>query len=1132
MVLREVCLEDKYTTTQGQVYMTGIQALVRLPMLQSILDRHAGLNTQGFISGYRGSPLGGLDLELGRSQKYLDTHGVKVWYGINEDLAATAVWGSQQLGLFDGAKVDGVFGLWYGKGPGVDRSADALKHANAAGSSHLGGVLVVVGDDHAAKSSTLPHQSDQVLMSCMIPVLQPSNVQEYLEYGLHGWAMSRHSGLWIALKAISDTVESASVVTIDVPRWCEIREKTKTLKSNHLNIQWPDPPLEQEKRLLNERFFALFEYVRLHHLNKIIWSAPSAKCGIISTGKSYLDTLQALDFLSYTQDIGALRLLKIAMVWPLEAKIIEEFAKDLSIIIVIEEKRALIESQVKEILYGRESCPKIIGKTESSYALSGHNWVFAPSGELSPIDIAEKIYIYLSSYVKLSNFYIDQYGIQKNLREARKKDHPEGLQELRAPHYCSGCPHNISTKIPEGSRALAGIGCHYMATWISPNTKTYTHMGGEGVPWIGQSPFTKTQHVFANLGDGTYFHSGILAIRASLSAGVSITYKLLYNDAVAMTGGQHVDGILSVPMIVQQLKAEGVRKIMITSDDPEKYQGTPWGSDDVQVFDRRQLDSVQRELRAYVGVSVLIHDQTCAAEKRRRRKRGAYPNPKTRLFIHPEVCEGCGDCGEKSGCLSILPLETVYGRKRQIDQSSCNKDYSCVEGFCPSFITLENAELRKNNVNSSTPSLELPSPSYMPLDDVYNIIIAGVGGTGIVTLGQILGMAIHLEGGAVSVMDMAGLAQKGGAVWSHIRLARDQSLLTCSRIPHLVADVILTGDIVVASGDEVLAKANAGYTQMIVNQSITPTSQFLKNKDHMFGHDDLLRYVEDVLGDHYVHQCNASTIAQKYLGDAVYANMFLLGFAWQRSWIPVSEPAILRSMELNQAQVEKNKQAFFLGRCFAHDPNILNIENGKNNDFSKLNLSEFIRFCQEHLYAYQGHSLVQRFNHLIQKIRLLDDKFPERNQNLTYTVAKVYTHVLAYKDEYEVARLFSDSLWLKSIEEQFEPGFKIYFNLAPTWLSWSGKKICLGPWMRIVFRLLAPLKFLRGTWADPFSYQKDRIFERRLIKKFESLCNNILEKTKSEKDYEDCLNKLSEFEKIRGYGHVKSSKIIEIMKNY
>src|SRR4051812_44670464 len=821
MDLAKASLEDKYTLERGRVFLTGTQALIRLMMLQRERDLRAGLNTAGFISGYRGSPLGGLDQALWRAKQHLESHHIKFQPGVNEDLAATSIWGTQQVGMFPGANYDGVYSMWYGKGPGVDRCGDVFKHANAAGTSKYGGVLALAGDDHAAKSSTLPHQSEHIFKACLIPHLNPSSVQDYLDLGLHGFAMSRYSGCWIAFKCVTDVVESGSSVLIDVDRVKTKIPEDFVLPGGGLNIRWPDGILEQEARILDYKVYAALAYCRVNGLDRIVWDSPRARLGIATTGKSYGDVMAALSSLGIDQKVAAdigLRVYKVAMSWPLEPTGARRFAEGLEEILVVEEKRQLIEYQIKEELYNWKEgvrAPRVVGKFDDSgeWSRSGGQpagtWLLPAHYEHSPAMVAKAIAQRLEKLGltgKLGSQFRERLAFLDFKEKVLAKPR---ITAIRQPYFCSGCPHNTSTRVPEGSRATAGIGCHFMSLWMDRRTATFTHMGAEGAPWIGQAPFTKEKHIFTNLGDGTYFHSGLLAIRAAVAAKVSMTYKILYNDAVAMTGGQRHDGPLDPAMISRQIAAEGVTPIIVVTDEPDKYPaGYDWAAG-VTVRHRSELDAVQRELREVKGVSAMIYDQTCASEKRRRRKRNEYPDPAKRAVINEAVCEGCGDCSVQSNCLSVEPLETEFGRKRAINQSTCNKDFSCVTGFCPSFVTVEGGQLKrgkqapKGEVGDDFPSL--PEPTPPSLDTPCNALVTGIGGTGVVTIGQILAMAGHLEGKGVSVLDMSGLAQKGGPVMSHVKIARTPEELHAARIGTGSASLVIGCDLVVTASADALA---------------------------------------------------------------------------------------------------------------------------------------------------------------------------------------------------------------------------------------------------------------------------------------------------------------------------------------
>lgn len=1117
VVKNEIKLDDKYTQHHGRVFLTGTQALARLPMLQRERDEAAGLNTAGFISGYRGSPLGGLDKTLWQAAKFLDAHHIHFQPGVNEDLAATAVWGSQQVNIFEGAKYDGVFSMWYGKGPGVDRSGDVFRHANHAGTSQYGGVLAIAGDDHGCKSSTLPHQTEYAFVDAMIPVLNPAGVQEIIDLGLYGWALSRYSGCWVALKTIAETVDASYSTDIDPGR---IQIVIPDSESADLHSRWPDKPLEQELRLHNEKMQAVLAFARTNRLNRITIDSPRPRLGIISTGKSYLDVLQALEDLGIdaglATDIG-LRVYKVGMSWPLEPEGILDFARGLDEVIVVEEKRGLIEDQLTSQLYNWHSDvrPVVVGKRDEA-----GNWLLPSTGELSPAVIARVI------AARIKRFHTSETMAHRleflNEKEAylhRPKDIAE-----RIPHYCSGCPHNTSTVVPIGSRAMGGIGCHYMATWMERHTDTFTQMGGEGATWIGQAPFTETPHVFQNLGDGTYFHSGLLAIRASIAAGVNITYKILYNDAVAMTGGQPIDGQLSVAQMSHQLEGEGVRRIAIVSDDLDKYDRAAFPGF-VTFTHRDDLDALQRALREVKGTSALIYDQTCAAEKRRRRKRGEMEDPARHAFINAAVCEGCGDCGIKSNCLSVIPKETEYGRKRQIEQSSCNKDMSCIKGFCPSFVTVVGGELRKPvPVAHERDYSQLPEPALPDIDKPYGIVIAGVGGTGVTTLGAILGMAAHIENKGASVLDMTGLAQKFGAVITHLQVATNPEDIHAARIAAGDAKLVLGCDLVVASSNDAMVKVERGGASAVINSHESMTAEFTRNPDARFPAKSMHDIIIECVGEDKTRFINAIEAVEQLLGDSMPANIFLAGFAWQLGLIPISAEAIYRAIELNGAAVDVNLEAFKLGRLVAHDPGAVSIE--PTEEFEPLSkLDDIIADRKRYLVNYQNARYAERYGELVRQIRLAEQQYSD-GDSLTRAVANNYFKLLAYKDEYEVARLYTSGEFEAQIRAQFSGDVKLKFHLAPPLIAPNDKasgeprKMAFGAWMLPVFRLLAKFKFLRGSRFDPFGYTPDRKLERKLIADYERLVAGLLPRLDGS-NLDTVQQLLSLPGKIRGFGHIK-----------
>jgi indolepyruvate ferredoxin oxidoreductase len=1167
---RHVTLDDKYTATSGRVFLTGIQALVRLPMLQHQRDLAAGLNTAGFVSGYRGSPLGGLDQALWKAKPYLEAQHVVFQPGLNEDLAATAVWGTQQVNLFQGARYDGVFGMWYGKGPGVDRCGDVFHHANAAGSSKYGGVLLIAGDDHAAKSSSLPHQTDHLFKAMMIPVLYPANVQEYLDYGLHGWAMSRFSGCWVAMKALADTVETSASVRIDAHALQIVTPTDFEMPPGGLNIRWPDPPLVQEARLLHEKLYAALAYCRANRLNRVVIDSPSPRLGIITSGKSYLDVRQAFDELGIDDALAAeigIRLYKVGMVWPLEAEGVRRFAEGLEEILVVEEKRQMLEYQLKEELYNwkDEVRPKVVGKFDDKgeWALlpdgQGHvthgDWLLPAAGELSVAQIARAI------ASRIQRFFTSP-AIEARLQilEAKQKaqNNPIILAQ-RVPAYCSGCPHNTSTHIPEGSRALAGIGCHYMATWLREGTATFSHMGGEGVAWVGQAPFTSTKHVFANLGDGTYFHSGLLAIRQAVAAFNApsataqaelthgITYKILYNDAVAMTGGQPIDGTLTVPQLTRQLEAEGIEKIVIVTDDTEKYAEIVGLAPNVPIYDRRELDRVQRELREIPGVSILIYEQTCATEKRRRRKRGKLVDPAKRVFINEAVCEGCGDCSVQSSCLSVLPVDTEFGRKRAIDQSSCNKDYSCVNGFCPSFVTVEGGRLRRSQGlaiehDQLTASFgDLPAPALPATAKPYNLLITGVGGTGVITLGALIGMAAHLDGKGVSILDMAGLAQKFGAVFSHLRIADRPEDIHASRIATGEADLILGGDLMVSTSVDALSRTLAGHTKAVVNLAETPTVDFTKNPDWQYPSQQMQAALEEACGEAASWFIDSQQVAEKLLGDALYGNAVLLGYAWQKGLVPVSLAALEQAIELNGSSIEQNKQALLWGRRAAHKPAAVAALVRPPQEVEQQRLAstveEIIARRVAYLTDYQDAAYAERYQALVRQVQAREKDFGD--QRLSAAVARYYFKLLAIKDEYEVARLYTEPAFMARIRETFDGDYQLRFHLAPPLFAKpdprTGKieKRSYGPWMMRLFGLLARLKGLRGGTFDLFGYSAERRGEWQLIADYEADIALILARlpqlnaASREKVLNTALALAELPEHIRGFGRIKAAHLAQ-----
>ncbi|QFU74879.1 indolepyruvate ferredoxin oxidoreductase family protein [Halioglobus maricola] len=1124
--IRRVSLDDKYALDTTRAYMTGIEALVRLPMLQHQRDVARGLNTAAYISGYRGSPLGNVDQAMWKAKPFLAEHNIHFQAGINEDLAATAVWGSQQTNLFQGAKYDGVFGMWYGKGPGVDRSMDVIKHANAFGTSRYGGVLAVAGDDHACKSSTLPHQSEHMFMGASVPVLAPSNVQEVLDLGVMGWELSRYSGCWVALKAITENMDSAISADIDPSRIQIVTPEDFELPEGGVHGRWPDKPLDQELRLNKYKIYAARAFARANGIDRVVLDSPKARLGIISSGKAYLDVMQALEDMGITEAVAAeigLRVYKVGMPWPLEPQGAHAFADGLEEILVVEEKRSIIEDQLTGQLYNYAvgSRPRVIGEFDEE----GRD-LLPNLGELTPATVA------LAIASRVRKFYNSE-SMEQRIRWIEEKEAslatPRETIE-RVPHFCSGCPHNTSTKVPEGSHALGGIGCHYMATWMPDReTHTFTQMGGEGATWIGQAPFTDTQHVFQNLGDGTYFHSGILAIRAAVSSGVNITYKILYNDAVAMTGGQPIDGPLSVGDLILQLRGEGVRRITLVSDAPDQWRGQFRDVPGFSLHHRDEMDALQKELREFKGTSVIVYQQTCAAEKRRRRKKGILADPNVRLFINDAVCEGCGDCSIKSNCLSVMPKETALGRKREIDQSACNKDYSCANGFCPSFVTVVGGKLKKSAGNLGGADVlfdPLPEPQLPSLERPWNTVVTGVGGTGVLTITALVAMAAHIEGKGCATMNQTGLAQKFGAVVSHVRVSENQEDIKAVRIPAGEADLLVGCDMVVTSNYEAMGKVAHGRTHAVVNDKEVATSAFVLNPDARFPTLAMKEKIKTEVGGDDCHFINATDIATQLLGDSIASNLFLLGFAWQRGLVPVSATALEQAIELNGVAVDFNKQAFLWGRRCAHQPEkVLQMVRSEAPEKFPETLDEVMADRARRLADYQNQALADSYLAEISALRSRDPRADERT-SFTLAAAKQLFRMMAIKDEYEVARLYTDGEFQRKLAAQFEGDFELRFNMAPPLLAKKDpetgelQKQEFGPWMMKAFAVLARLRRLRGSSLDIFGYTAERKREKQDLADFRAMLQEFSGDLESG-DYAAAEEAVADTRRLRGYGHVK-----------
>ena len=1114
MSLRDVTLHDRYDLEKGEVLLNGTQALVRLMLMQKARDRAAGLNTGGYVTGYRGSPLGAVDLQMARAKADLEAADIRFQPGLNEDLAATALWGTQQAELRGEGRFDGVFGLWYGKGPGVDRSGDVMRHANMAGTSHQGGVLMAMGDDHTGESSTTCHQSDWALMDVYMPVLSPAGVQEILDFGLYGFALSRFAGVWAGLKLMKDTVEVTSVVDGRPDRMNFVIPEFE-MPEGGLNIRLGDHWIAQEARMIDYKRFAAEAFSRANRLDRRVWGKPGAKIGFVAAGKNWLDLLHAFSLLSI-DEAEAERLgittYKVGQTFPMDMKSFHDWAEGLELIVVVEEKRKLIEIQIKEAIFDDRRGRRVYGWYKSGAGALHRDELFPTRMALDPVMIAEKIGGILVEEGRGTDAL--KSGLQA-IEDAKKADNAEEIAS-RLPYFCSGCPHNTSTKVPDGSRAYAGIGCHIMALWMDRETSGYTHMGGEGANWIGEAPFSTTGHVFQNLGDGTYNHSGLMAIRAAMAAGVNITYKILYNDAVAMTGGQHNDGDLKADQIARELQAMGVKDIALVSDPKEEIdrsafpKGLEWHA-------RDDLPEVQKKFREINGVSAIIYVQTCAAEKRRRRKRGQFRDPDKRVFINTDVCEGCGDCGVQSNCVSIVPVETELGRKRAIDQSSCNKDFSCLKGFCPSFVTVEGAKIRKE-ATASVDIGHLPVPELPRIDGTWNIVITGVGGTGVVTIGAILAMAAHLDGKGAGMMEMAGLAQKGGAVHVHCRLAETPADISAIRVATGEADALIGGDLVVSAGARTLGLTRRGRTGAVVNSHEIITGAFTRDTEFRIPGERLALQLQARLGE-ALALFDASDLARALMGDSIFSNMMVFGAAWQRGLIPLSEEAILKAIELNGAASEKNLRAFEIGRWAALNPEeAARIATPSMAEKPKT-LDEAIAFREAHLRDYQGARLAKRYRRLVD--RAADPALKE-------AVAKGYHKLLAYKDEYEVARLLQSSR--EKAEAEFEGDLRLTFHLAPPVLSRTGpdgrpKKREFGGGMARLWPWLARLKVLRGTPFDPFGYSAERRMERRLIRDYEADMGRVLADPDRNRDATVALAELPLT--IRGFGPVKEANAVK-----
>ena len=1105
MARQDVTLADRYDLTKDQVLLNGTQALVRLMLMQSARDQAAGLNTAGYVTGYRGSPLGAVDMQMSRAQKQLEAAQVTFRPGLNEDLAATALWGSQQAELRGEGRYDGVFGLWYGKGPGVDRTGDVFRHVNMAGTSKYGGVLVAMGDDHTGESSTTVHQSEWTMLDSMMPVLSPAGVQEIMDLGLFGYAMGRFAGVWAGLKCMKDTVESTAVVNGDPHRLSFVTPEFD-MPEGGLNIRLVDHWVAQEERIMRYKRQAAEAFARANRMDKRVWGKPGAKIGFVAAGKNWLDLQHALGLLGI--DAGRAEALglttyKVAMTWPLDVESYREWAEGLDLIVVLEEKRKLLEVQVKEFIFNDRHGRRVYGE----FGRNGE-YLFPSWGSIDPVDAARKI----GRILEVEGRGSEELEARLNKLDATVRADNAPDLAARLPYFCSGCPHNTSTKVPEGSRAYAGIGCHFMVQWMDRDTQGFTQMGGEGANWLGEAPFSTREHVFQNIGDGTYNHSGVQAIRAALMAGTNVTYKILFNDAVAMTGGQKNDGDLTAQQICRELVAMGVQEVHLVYDPKEEPDLTEFPAK-VQKSTRDQLIPIEEKLQNVKGVSAIVYAQTCAAEKRRRRKRGQFPDPDKRVFINTDICEGCGDCGVQSNCVSIVPVETPLGRKRAIDQSSCNKDFSCVDGFCPSFVTIEGAQVKKAPT-ASVDVPDMPDPVLPTIDGTHNVIITGVGGTGVVTIGAVIAMAAHIDGKGAGMMEMAGLAQKGGAVHIHCRLAETPGDISAIRVATGECDVLIGGDLVVSAAAKTLGLTSTGRTGAVVNNHEIITGEFTRNTEFTIPTEDLKLSLEARLQDRF-SSFDASTLARKLLGDSIFSNMMIFGATWQKGFVPLSKDAILSAIRLNGAAAEQNIEAFELGRWAAFDPDA--VDTLLAAEVVSLPLADDpFTACEENLRAWGGTSAVRKWRKLVDAIE---------DAELRVAVAKGYHKLIAYKDEYEVSRLLRSTAAKAAAE--FDGDLKLTYHLAPPFLpgktaNGRPKKRAFGSWMEGTARVLSAFRFLRGTPLDPFGYSAERKMERALIGEYRA--DIIAANGQLTPHTRDAILALAELPlQIRGFGPVKEA---------
>ncbi len=1116
----QVSLDDRWNAAGEPVVMTGIQALVRLPLLRRQIDEALGWNTAGYISGYRGSPLGGYDKELAKQADRLKAANIVFNPGLNEDLAATAVWGTQQIHLSPGARYEGVFGIWYGKGPGTDRSGDVLRHANSAGTMPKGGVLALSGDDPAAKSSTVTSGCEITFQDLEIPVLDPAEVAEVLEFGIKGLALSRYAGVWVGLKCVAETMDAAATLRVDPAAYTTV-EPRFDLPPDGVHLRMPDPAVAQERRLRLFKLPAASAFARANGFDRVVVDSPNARYGIVVRGKAFATLRQALADAGISTDFAranGLRIWKVGLAWPLDAEAACAFAQGLEEVLVIEDRRAFLEPQLKEALYPLAHRPRVVGKRDERGAP-----LLSELGELDSAQMLRALAMRLPESLRTE-------ALSARLREieALERGAADPIS-VRDPFYCPGCPHNTSTRVPEGSRGLAGIGCHWLVTKMPErNSLPFTQMGGEGVPWLGIKDFTDERHIFANIGDGTWSHSGSLALRAAVAANANITFKILVNSAVAMTGGQAVEGELGVPRIAAQVRAEGVQRIAIVSDDPGRHQGDPEMPRGVTYHPRAELDAVQKELREIPGVTALIYDQECATERRRKRKRGKAAQADRRAVINPRVCEDCGECSRVSNCIAVEPLATPWGRKRKIDQSACNQDLSCVQGFCPSFVTLVDAEpARPKPV--AVPDGALPDPVLPePVDGrAWNILVAGVGGQGVTALGAILAMAAHIDGRPTRSVDSLGLAQKGGGVFVQLRIGRQgtaEDTIPSPRIGAGQVDVLLASDMVVAHGRGARPLLGPERTVAIINADLAPTAQFVRDTSTKYVPEAMLDSLRRACRE--THPLHASTEVLEQLGDAIYLNIWLLGGAFQRGLVPVSAAAIEQAIRLNGAQVERNLAAFALGRRAA-------LEGCEAAPPRTETLDELIARCTADLTDYQNARYARRYAEFVAAARATEARVVPGEDRLARAVAAQLYRLMAFKDEYEVARLHSLPEWKAQLAHDFTGQPRLEMNLSPPLLSRQDPNTGLpakrrfGPWMFSVMGLLRHGKRLRFTPLDPFGHTEERRMERALIGEYQDAIAGMLPKL-SPATHATICEWAEAAEGIKGFGPIKARNVQKV----